>query len=172
MPGAFAPMSRTYLPTSLLCNVCGQPELNPRSLRVRWYVEDGFVKTEFASTTLQMGYKNIIHGGVISGLLDEALCWVAGVHCHQYFITGSLTVRFRKAVSVGSELSIFGRFNKFNGKYAECSGEVLTSDLGLCAEGSGKFFPIPAEQSLASHDYWVFQPGDLDILSCEKKASE
>jgi acyl-coenzyme A thioesterase PaaI-like protein len=160
-------MRRAYLPTSTFCTVCGSPERNRTSLGVRWYFESGYVKTEFVSSALQMGYKDIIHGGVLSGLLDEALCWVAGVHCRQYFITGNLNVMFRKPIPVGSKLSVIGEFHSFNGTYANCSGNVFTSDLGLCAEAQGRFFPIPNEQALASGDYWNFQPGDLNILRAD-----
>jgi acyl-coenzyme A thioesterase PaaI-like protein len=161
----FVMPSRLYLPTSILCIVCGKRESNQSSLGVRWYVDAGCVKTRFPTSSLQMGYKGIVHGGVLSGLLDEALCWVAGVHCKQYFITGTLTMVFRQSIPVGSTLTIVGTFDVFNGRYAECHGEIEADNLGVCAEGRGQFFPVPSDKALASNDYWVFERGDLDILT-------
>jgi acyl-coenzyme A thioesterase PaaI-like protein len=161
-------MARLYLPTSTLCVVCGDKRRNPSSLGVRWYTENGFVKTDFATSVFEMGYQGIVHGGVLSGLLDESLCWVAGVHCGSYFVTGTLTVSFRRSIPVGAVVTVVSEFDGFTGKYAECHG-AIKCDERVSAEAFGRFFPVPPTEALSSDDYWIFQPGDLDIVTGEPK---
>jgi hypothetical protein len=64
------------------CFVCG--ERNPEGLHVDFYLEDDKAIGEFVALKKYQGYKDIIHGGIISTLLDEAMVKVAllkGILC-------------------------------------------------------------------------------------------
>jgi acyl-coenzyme A thioesterase PaaI-like protein len=85
------------------CLLCG--EKNPWSLNLSFHADNGGVMTKFQTRQALQGYKGIIHGGVISALLDAAM-----THClfHQGIraVTGDLRVRFLKPVSCHGVLNL------------------------------------------------------------------
>jgi len=84
--------------------MCG--DQNPWSLKLAFQPdEEGGVRTDFQSHTGLQGYDGILHGGVISALLDSAM-----THClfHQGIraLTGDLHVRFLLPVPCPSTVGL------------------------------------------------------------------
>ena len=92
----------TFLPTYKGCLICGQPENNPSTLNLRFRVTDGGVEVPFKATSRQEGYKGIVHGGIITALLDETIGWAVAVTTKKYFMTGEINVRFVRSLPVGT----------------------------------------------------------------------
>jgi len=80
------------------CIMCS--ETNPRGLQLRFTaLANGSVETVFPCDRIFQGYDGILHGGIVSSLLDSAMtnCLFArGIVAH----TGELTLRFLHAVTV------------------------------------------------------------------------
>ena len=86
------------------CLMCGNE--NPFSLRLCFNTDaEGIVHTVFKGHEGLQGYKGILHGGVISSLLDAAM-----TNClfHQGIeaLTGDLHVRFLKPIPCNASLDI------------------------------------------------------------------
>ncbi len=86
------------------CLLCG--ERNPWSFKIAFQADnDGTVKARFQSHRFLQGYDGIIHGGVISALLDAAM-----THClfHQGVraLTGDLRVRFLQSIPCHAALDL------------------------------------------------------------------
>ena len=78
------------------CLFCGC--LNPRSFNLRFSSDgDGVVKTQWKAESELQGYEDILHGGVIAGLLDAAMTHCLFHHGVQA-VTGELLVRFLQPV--------------------------------------------------------------------------
>ncbi len=78
------------------CIVCGIR--NPVSLGLSFTVNpDGSVSSQFSGSSLLQGYTGILHGGIISALLDASM-----THCLFHLgikaVTGRLDVRFVEPV--------------------------------------------------------------------------
>jgi acyl-coenzyme A thioesterase PaaI-like protein len=88
------------------CIVCG-PE-HPRGLRIRYELDSGgAVTADWTPTSEWEGFQGIVHGGIVSTVLDEAMAKaVAASRCEA--LTGELRVRFRRHVEAGEELRIRG----------------------------------------------------------------
>jgi acyl-coenzyme A thioesterase PaaI-like protein len=92
-------------PLNPACFVCG--EQNPNGLHLVFQA-DG--QRAFATWTPRAGwesYQGIIHGGIISSILDEAMskAIISGGH---EALTADLRIRFRKKVCVGDVMSVSG----------------------------------------------------------------
>jgi acyl-coenzyme A thioesterase PaaI-like protein len=88
------------------CFVCGQD--NPYGLRVCFVLErDGAISAEWRPSEKVEGFKGIVHGGIISAVLDEAMSKAVAAMKYQA-LTGELRVRFRRHVSAGENLRIRG----------------------------------------------------------------
>lgn len=76
------------------CMVCGDRDGNPHALRLKFVPQaDGSVSASYQPDPHHQGYPDMLHGGIISTLLDAAMthCLFArGVRA----LTAELTVRF------------------------------------------------------------------------------
>jgi len=85
------------------CFVCG--ERNPHGLKMDFSFDGRVVRAEFVPDKRYQGYMDILHGGIISTLLDEAMVRLA-IEMGKPSVTARLDVRFKKAVQVGERLQI------------------------------------------------------------------
>ena len=93
-------------PNSSYCFVCGLE--NVASVRVRFYETvsddgDSEVMALFSGQPYHQGYPGRMHGGVLTGVLDEtiasAINFGEGVHVERWGITAELNTRFLHPVS-------------------------------------------------------------------------
>ncbi|MGB9715935.1 MAG: PaaI family thioesterase [Thermodesulfovibrionales bacterium] len=117
------------------CFVCG--EKNPLGFHLRFSLKEGKAVTEFIPSKVHQGYKDIIHGGIISTLLDETIVKVALLHGIPA-ITAEMTVRFRNPLMVGEKTIIEASIVKMNKKLIEVSANMKKTDNTLIAEAHAK----------------------------------
>ncbi len=88
------------------CYVCGQE--NERGLRVRFEAQPGGgCRAEYVARAEHVGWPEVIHGGLLFTLMDEAVAWaviVAGLHG----VTAKAEARFREPARVGERLVVRG----------------------------------------------------------------
>ncbi|PLX78558.1 MAG: PaaI family thioesterase [Desulfuromonas sp.] len=90
------------------CFVCGQN--NPLGFKAAIDV-DSEQQSACCTVTIPaefQGWKEMVHGGIISALLDE-VCAHAGMTVNENIVTGELTTRFRRPVPVGREVAASAR---------------------------------------------------------------
>jgi uncharacterized protein (TIGR00369 family) len=117
------------------CFVCG--EKNPNGLHVQFSFQDGKVLAEFVPQKIHQGYKDIIHGGIISTLIDEAMVKAAlmqGIPA----ITAEITVRFKNPLMSREKAIVEATIIKMNKRIIETSAVMKKSDNTLIAEGHAK----------------------------------
>jgi len=90
------------------CLLCGSK--NPRSLHLDFADQDGKVWAVISPGIELQGYLGIVHGGIITSLLDSAM-----THClfkrGIKALTGDLHVRFYRSVAVGVPVRITAWLN-------------------------------------------------------------
>ncbi len=159
-----------YLPTYDGCYVCGQT--HPRGFRIRFFTgADGQVHAHFRPDHTQTSYENIVHGGVISTLMDEILGWPISLQTGRMSFTGELTVRFVKPISAGRFYLATARSGTDRGRYWEGEGDIRDEHGEICAKALGKYFLLSAEQTAAVAERLTYQPDDLPVF-CDKHRSE
>jgi len=153
-----------YLPTYKGCLVCGQKEVNPSTLNRRFRITAEGVEMPFTPCPHQEGYKGVVHGGIISALLDETIGWAVAVERRKYFVTGEITVRFLRPLGIGTTVTVKGRAVEHKSRYSIAEGQIVDGQGQVYAKATGKFFLMSDEQAWQVHDYLTFQEGDLDFL--------
>ena len=121
------------------CFVCG--ELNPSGLHLVFSLHDGTVTTEFFPEKIHQGYKDIVHGGIISALLDEAMVKVALMQ-KMPAITAELNVRFKNPLVVGDKAIVEATITKVNKRIIEVTGIMKKTGNTLIAEGYAKLLRL------------------------------
>ncbi len=87
------------------CFVCG--EENPNGLQLAFLAEDRRASTRWVPSAGWESYKGVIHGGIISSVLDEAMSKAIHSGGDEAF-TAELRVRFRKKLCVGDIALVSG----------------------------------------------------------------
>ena len=117
------------------CFICG--EKNPSGLHLTFSLQDGKVQTEFIPQKIHQGYKDIIHGGLISTLLDEAMVKAALMN-GMPAVTAEITVRFKNPLMVGERAIVEAVIERINKKIIETSAIVKKTDGTVIASGHAK----------------------------------
>ncbi len=124
------------------CFVCGKK--NPYGLQVNPEIKDAGAEVYIECTPPDhmQGWANILHGGIISTLLDEAITHIGIGTFEGPAVTAQLEVRFRKPAPIGVKLFIFAERIKVSRRIVEAKAEVKLSDSTLIATGTGKVMPV------------------------------
>jgi uncharacterized protein (TIGR00369 family) len=142
-PRADAPTTVTgrKQPSSALCFVCGRD--NPHGLRVEFFEDGQKVFAEFTPAEHHQGWPGVLHGGIISALLDETIGRVAFLH-DRWVQTARLELRFIKPAPLGKRLLATGEATRDARRLMEMRGQLVTAEGGeLLAEASGTFVRLP-----------------------------
>jgi len=125
-----------------LCFACG--EENPIGLKLDIRVlDDGeSVKTECVPPIHLQGWANVVHGGILSTLLDEIITYVAIEKLKSPAVTAQLDIRFKKPAPVGSKLIVTGKPISCKKRLVEASAQVNLEDGTLIAEATGKCLKV------------------------------
>lgn len=127
------------------CFGCG--ERNPQGLQLKFSKEGEKVVTHFIPQEFHQGYPGIMHGGITSTLLDEAMSTC--LHTLDLVgVTARLEVRFRKNIPINSPLQIEARITKSRKTLVDTEGRILFADGEIAAEAKGRFMIIDADHDI------------------------
>lgn len=141
-------------PNSQMCFACGLE--NPIGLKMAFYQDDeGRVVAKFTPGDEHQGYPGVVHGGIVTALLDEVLGRVP-IAAGRWMVTGRLNLRFRRPIPVGETLTIVGEAVNWKKRVLEARGEIRLADGQVGAEASGIFLEIPAEQGEGMEEALAF----------------
>ena len=142
--------------------MCGQK--HPRGLRIRFFAEaSGHVHADFSPDHTQTGYEDVVHGGVISALMDELLGWPIVLQTGRMCYTGELTVQFLRPVHAGRVYRATANPGVQRGRYWEGEGN-LSDELGkIYARARGNYFLLSEDETTAVIERLTYQAGDLPV---------
>ena len=122
-----------------MCFGCGGD--NPIGLKLSFQWDGKAAKAEFTPTEFYQGWAGLVHGGIITCLLDEAIGYAAlfeGLHC----VTAEMQVRLRRPVSIGETLIITSSLTKQNRKLVKAKASISLKDGTLIAESKATLLVI------------------------------
>ena len=124
------------------CFACGKE--NPAGLQVNPDITtDGRqVKIECTPPTHFQGWANVIHGGILSTLLDEAITYVGIASFNGPAVTAQLEIRFKKPAMAGDRLIVTAKRVKMSKRLVEAEAYIDSEQGERIAEGSGKVMRV------------------------------
>lgn len=122
------------------CYVCGLG--NPTGLKVAFEIDKAgrSVTASFVPRDDHQGFEGIVHGGILSALLDEAMAKLAfslGIPA----VTAEITVTFKTPVAPGDELVITGKLEKETKKLIEAQAAIHRGTV-LIAQARAKLLTV------------------------------
>jgi len=124
------------------CFVCGPN--NPIGLKLDFSLDGKVMTTEFIPRKEHQGYMDIVHGGIISTLLDEIMVKLA-IELGMPAVTAQMDIRLRKAARVGNRLTLSAEILEDTSKLLLTHAKAVTDDGEVVAEATGKLVRVNAK---------------------------
>ena len=131
------------------CFACG-PD-NETGLRMTFEYGDGVARSVVAPGRAFGGWSDIMHGGVVATLLDEAMAHAA-IAAGERAVTARIEVRFRKAVPTDIPLVVEGKLQSRRGRVMEMESTLRGEDGTLFAQGKARFVTEPGREDERERD--------------------
>jgi uncharacterized protein (TIGR00369 family) len=120
------------------CFGCGRS--NTSGLRMEFYTDGAAVFSWLEIPGHLCGWNDIVHGGVVSTVMDEIMTWASMSLLRRYILTRSITVDFLKPVYIGRKIRAEGRVReKISEREAVMEGALYDEAGNLCARATGTF---------------------------------
>jgi uncharacterized protein (TIGR00369 family) len=132
---------------SRMCFVCGIQ--NPVGLKLAFYedAEAKQVRAEISVPDQYQGYPGVVHGGIVSAILDEVSGRAVLLHGSddELMATLRLTVRYRRPTPTETPLTAVGWVERMSGMGARVAGEIRLPDGTVTAECEAVVANVPDE---------------------------
>jgi beta-phosphoglucomutase family hydrolase len=122
-----------------LCFGCGRD--NPIGLKLNFDWDGKTARAEFMPTKLYQGWSEVVHGGIIMCLLDEAMAYAAkfeGMTC----ITARIQAKLIRPAYIGQLLVITSSVTRKTRKLVETIANISLTDGTPVAEGTSTQFVV------------------------------
>lgn len=146
-------------PSSRTCFVCGRE--NSGGLGARWTTDPsaGEVRTQLAIPERFNGYPGLVHGGVVTALLDEAMARTALIEggFEDLLVTARMEVAFRQPTPTATPVTVVGRILRKSGSRAQAEAELRLPDGSVAARAEALMTrPPPAVAAgwAAERPFW------------------
>jgi uncharacterized protein (TIGR00369 family) len=148
------------------CFGCG--DNNPIGLHLRFVVAEDEVRATFVPKPAHQGFEGVIHGGIISTVLDEAMAWAtaaAGI----WAVTAELSVRFRRPLYVGESTTVKARLGHRRSRTVTATADLVKdADQVLVATGTAKFVRVSEETAAAWRARYLNAPAREEVTEAVK----
>ncbi|MEW6108654.1 MAG: PaaI family thioesterase [Nitrospirota bacterium] len=128
-------MKKFILDDDGYCFVCGKK--NKFGLNLEFRTENGRTHSEFIPKKIHQGFKDIVHGGIISTILDEAMMKAVlslGIEA----VTAEINIRLKIPLFVGEKALIDAGIEKIGNRLIETSAKITKNNTTIVAEAHAK----------------------------------
>lgn len=167
MTGSGAHGGYIALPNSARHNCFGCSPKNEKGLHMEFSVNKAFdvVVSWFTVPPDYCGWGTLVHGGIISTMLDEAMGWGALVILGKLVLSRSISVEFKSPVLAGTEIRVeAGVRDVISERRGVMQGFIYGNTGALCAHSASEvsLFTMEYVREMGAMDEAML--GDLETL--------
>ncbi len=119
---------------------------NPVGLQMSFKAGKDKVVSEVMVPQHLCGWNNLVHGGVLTTILDEIMSWTAIHFLKKLVMTKNLNVSFHKSVMVGDSIKAVGRIKKEHNRHEVLmEGVLLDNNDKKCVTAEAVFALLPSK---------------------------
>jgi uncharacterized protein (TIGR00369 family) len=143
------------------CFGCGAG--NPHGLQMTFESNGKQLRSRLTLPSHFRGWSNLVHGGVLSTILDETMSWTVIRLTGKFILTKGMNIAFKKPVRVGAQLISTGSIREYiDERRVLAIAEIRDEDGDLCASSQGEFVLFTKEQFLKME---IMPREDMDAMS-------
>ncbi len=121
---------------------------NPNGLHMEFFEDGDEVLCFWRPQNNYQGWIGVIHGGIVSTLIDEAAYWLVARKLQAAAMTARLNVEFRKQLSSSeTQITVRAKLQNFRHQLATVHVDVENSHGEVCARGEALYFVLTQEKS-------------------------
>ena len=157
------------------CFGCG-PQ-NPNGLQMQFSANDSQLRSELVIPGHLRGWSSLVHGGVITTILDEMMGWTGIYFLNRFLLTKDIKVRFRLPVYIEEAVTVTGYIGDHHSdNQVTLIAELRNAKGQLAAKAEGEFVLFSPEKfasmNLVPEDHLqrmegMFSSGYTQTESCE-----
>lgn len=140
------------LPYYPKCFVCGQENSIGLKMVFEYDKKNDIVRSKVTFTENHVGYEDIIHGGIVTTVMDEAMAWMGIKKTGLMCLTNKLNVEFKKVVKSMNEYSVEAKTEKISEDKIYMNARILDGDGNECANAEGEFLIMKGRRSSMMHE--------------------
>lgn len=116
---------------------------NKYGLNMEFYREGEEVISFWQPESRFAGYKNILHGGIISTLADEIAAWTVSTLLNKMAVTGKLEVKFIKPTYIDKgKIKLTSKIVNEAHKTVTINVKLWDSEENLCADSTVLYYVL------------------------------
>ncbi len=117
------------------CFACGTD--NPIGLKLEFKYTSGGVEANFIPGKEHQGFVNLVHGGILSTIMDEAMAH-AVLSLQLKAVTARMGVSYKKPTRIGEPLTVKGRIVEKKGRLIKTAASILQNGF-ITADATADF---------------------------------
>ncbi|HET6420622.1 MAG TPA: PaaI family thioesterase [Geobacteraceae bacterium] len=127
---------------------------NPIGLKLRFRHAERGCETRCSIPDSLCGFDGLVHGGILSTILDETAAWALFAHLGRFAVTRELTTSFIKPVATNTEVIVEGRVVSHDKVKAQVHCSIRSPEGVLLAEAESDWVFVKTSRiaSLAGVD--------------------
>jgi uncharacterized protein (TIGR00369 family) len=149
------------LPWSKSCFICG--EANDHGLQLRSRIEGDRVVLDHLTRESDVGWRHLVHGGILMTLLDEVMTWAAILSAKKACVAVEVTVRLKAPVAVGRRIRVEGWKGSGKSRVVVAEGRIVDEDGVVLATATGKYMAMPSDKVTFCSEDFVMGPDTVRL---------
>lgn len=125
-----------------VCFVCGT---DVAGLHLKFSGDAREVRAHTVITLPYQGFAGMVHGGILAGIVDDAMWHVIHQQQNDFPVTAELTVRYRSVARIGERLTVTGRLISYRRRLMVAQAVIENEAGQIVVTAEGRFMPRPAE---------------------------
>lgn len=136
-------------------NCFGCSANNPIGLHLEFELNDEVVVAFWNPTDNYQGWDNVLHGGIIATLLDEAASWTVQAFLDTCGVTSQLNVSFLKPVLIDKgPVRVEARLkSQPDRRHAIMAARLYDAESTLCAVAEATYYIYSQEEAVRKFNY-------------------
>lgn len=127
------------------CFACGFE--NEHGLDMNFEIKGDKLRCKIEVPSHLRGWSNLVHGGIISTMIDEAMSWAAIHILKKFILTKNMSIEFKKPIKINTPIVVYGFvIEQQNDRSVTMAAEIYNEKGDLCASGKGNFALFTVEQ--------------------------
>jgi uncharacterized protein (TIGR00369 family) len=120
------------------CFACGKD--NPIGLKLEFCYEEGIAKSVTKMKNEFQGYPQVVHGGIVATLLDEAMAKII-LYKEMVAVTAEMNVKYRKPLPIDKEFTLTGEIILEKSRTIKTVGKIVINDI-IVAEATATYVKV------------------------------
>ena len=126
------------------CFACGTA--NPIGLNMQFYRQGEAVCSDIILDKKHEGWENMVHGGIVTTLLDEVMSWAIMYSKKVFLVTRNMKVKYIRPVMIGTPLTVSGKIMDEDPPKIRARAEIRDNEGRFLVRSSAEFVARSIEE--------------------------